>query len=431
MDQFKFIAENYVPVLYKYDIKNTMKMLDQKKAKQMRAEGKVPVLQYLNPAMDFGAISEKMYEKIQKYKTTNPDKKLRPETEGEEAEGANSKMLSARSFEKLCNFKYFYSLMQPGESVGIIASQAIGEPSTQMTLNTFHLAGHGGVNVTLGVPRLREILMTAGQKIKTPSMILLPLPGTKKEAMQQVVNLLKRVRLQEVVRDVEVVHNIEQDSAKGLAAHAYHIRIDLENLAAITATFDVSYDTIKQLFKDQFVPQLVTIISKELKKAKEVGQRQANDIQVRTAAEHKAAQANASEEDEVAPKQQAKKEKDEVGDIEGYEGATQLNKKHENADYDEDDKEEPAVPLEVDSLQKVMEEEEKAAVALTAGKNDKDTKKSRKVSNVDANIDYDKEKEGQIEIVLTFPLECKKILMLEYVAIHNTSLEQYRRSWDR
>merc|ERR1719285_1153913 len=57
-----------------------------------------------------------------------------------------------------------------GEPVGILAAQSVGEPSTQMTLNTFHFAGRGEMNVTLGIPRLREILMVAGQNIKTPSM---------------------------------------------------------------------------------------------------------------------------------------------------------------------------------------------------------------------------------------------------------------------
>jgi len=43
------------------------------------------------------------------------------------------------------------SLADPGEAVGCLAAQAIGEPSTQMTLNTFHLAGFGGgLNITLG-----------------------------------------------------------------------------------------------------------------------------------------------------------------------------------------------------------------------------------------------------------------------------------------
>jgi DNA-directed RNA polymerase I subunit RPA1 len=41
-----------------------------------------------------------------------------------------------------------------------------------MTLNTFHLAGHGGGNVTLGIPRLKEILMTTPTHIKTPIMTL-------------------------------------------------------------------------------------------------------------------------------------------------------------------------------------------------------------------------------------------------------------------
>lgn len=61
------------------------------------------------------------------------------------------------------------SLVEPGENVGLLAAQSIGEPSTQMTLNTFHFAGRGEMNVTLGIPRLREILMTASDHIATPN----------------------------------------------------------------------------------------------------------------------------------------------------------------------------------------------------------------------------------------------------------------------
>ena len=57
----------------------------------------------------------------------------------------------------------------PGEMVGVLAAQSIGEPATQMTLNTFHFAGVSSKNVTLGVPRLKEILNVA-TNIKTPSM---------------------------------------------------------------------------------------------------------------------------------------------------------------------------------------------------------------------------------------------------------------------
>lgn len=61
------------------------------------------------------------------------------------------------------------SLAHPGEMVGTIAAQSIGEPATQMTLNTFHFAGVGSKNVTLGVPRLKEIINIA-KKVKTPSL---------------------------------------------------------------------------------------------------------------------------------------------------------------------------------------------------------------------------------------------------------------------
>lgn len=52
-----------------------------------------------------------------------------------------------------------------------MAAQSIGEPTTQMTLNTFHLAGVSERNVTLGIPRLRELL-DASKRIKTPMMTI-------------------------------------------------------------------------------------------------------------------------------------------------------------------------------------------------------------------------------------------------------------------
>ncbi len=51
--------------------------------------------------------------------------------------------------------KFNQSLAPAGEAIGSVAAQSIGEPTTQMTLNTFHLAGLSEKNVTLGVPRLQ------------------------------------------------------------------------------------------------------------------------------------------------------------------------------------------------------------------------------------------------------------------------------------
>ncbi|KAL0211790.1 hypothetical protein RCL1_005416 [Eukaryota sp. TZLM3-RCL] len=67
--------------------------------------------------------------------------------------------------------KFHQSLVVPGEMVGVVAAQSIGEPATQMTLNTFHYAGVSSKNVTLGVPRLQELINCA-KNIKTPSMVI-------------------------------------------------------------------------------------------------------------------------------------------------------------------------------------------------------------------------------------------------------------------
>jgi DNA-directed RNA polymerase II subunit RPB1 len=65
--------------------------------------------------------------------------------------------------------RFARSLVNPGEMVGSIGAQSMGEPATQMTLNTFHSAGVASKNVTLGVPRLKEVINVA-KTIKTPSV---------------------------------------------------------------------------------------------------------------------------------------------------------------------------------------------------------------------------------------------------------------------
>ena len=64
---------------------------------------------------------------------------------------------------------YSKALVEPGEAVGTIAAQSIGEPGTQMTLRTFHYAGVAELNVTLGLPRLIEIV-DARKNPSTPMM---------------------------------------------------------------------------------------------------------------------------------------------------------------------------------------------------------------------------------------------------------------------
>jgi DNA-directed RNA polymerase subunit A" len=64
---------------------------------------------------------------------------------------------------------YQFAQIDPGSAVGMVAAQSIGEPGTQMTLRTFHFAGVREMNVTLGLPRLIEIV-DARRNPSTPTM---------------------------------------------------------------------------------------------------------------------------------------------------------------------------------------------------------------------------------------------------------------------
>jgi len=77
------------------------------------------------------------------------------------------KELLRREVEKV----YMKQITEPGEAIGIIASQSISEPATQMTMKTFHFAGAAGIKVTQGLPRLIEIF-DAKREPETPMMTI-------------------------------------------------------------------------------------------------------------------------------------------------------------------------------------------------------------------------------------------------------------------
>src|SRR3989344_1509202 len=86
---------------------------------------------------------------------------------------------------------YTTAKINPGESVGLVSAESIGEPGTQMTLNTFHLAGVAEMNVTTGLPRIIEIF-DAQKSIKTPTMeIFLKSPHNQIENIKKFATLIK------------------------------------------------------------------------------------------------------------------------------------------------------------------------------------------------------------------------------------------------
>jgi len=105
--------------------------------------------------------------------------------------------------EKVYN-EYLTSIAEPGESVGIIAAESIGEPGTQMTLNTFHFAGVSEMNVTTGLPRLIEIL-DGRQNISTKMMeVYLKKPYSEGKNIEKIASQLKETTLQEVIKSLSI-----------------------------------------------------------------------------------------------------------------------------------------------------------------------------------------------------------------------------------
>jgi DNA-directed RNA polymerase II subunit RPB1 len=103
--------------------------------------------------------------------------------------------------------RFTRALVNPGEMVGVLAAQSIGEPATQMTLNTFHFAGVSSKNVTLGVPRLKEILNVA-TNIKTPSMVVYQEgDNPTQEAAKLLRSAVEHTNLRSVTAATEIYHD--------------------------------------------------------------------------------------------------------------------------------------------------------------------------------------------------------------------------------
>jgi DNA-directed RNA polymerase II subunit RPB1 len=115
---------------------------------------------------------------------------------------------------------YKRALVAPGEMVGMIAAQSIGEPTTQLTLNTFHSAGVASKsNVTRGVPRIEEIL-SLSENPKNPSLTIYMKKDeeTDKELVRDKIPSIELTILKEIVESVEICFDpddmntlIEQD----------------------------------------------------------------------------------------------------------------------------------------------------------------------------------------------------------------------------
>ncbi|WFD31819.1 DNA-directed RNA polymerase [Malassezia sp. CBS 17886] len=107
-----------------------------------------------------------------------------------------------REFLELCWHKYMRAKIEPGSAVGAVGAQSIGEPGTQMTLKTFHFAGVASMNVTLGVPRIKEII-NAAKAINTPIIAAKLVSEHSEQAARIVKGRIEKTYLGDVASVIE------------------------------------------------------------------------------------------------------------------------------------------------------------------------------------------------------------------------------------
>jgi len=130
--------------------------------------------------------------------------------------------ITKKEFDEICDNvieSYERSLVEPGEAVGTVAAQSIGEPGTQMTLRTFHYAGVAELSVTQGLPRLIEIV-DARNNPSTPTMKI----HMEKELSED------RNEAKAIARNIEMVlvESVASNVSIDLLRQAIDIRFDPE-----------------------------------------------------------------------------------------------------------------------------------------------------------------------------------------------------------
>ena len=151
--------------------------------------------------------------------------------------------LTKKEFDEICDNvidSYERALVEPGEAVGTVAAQSIGEPGTQMTLRTFHYAGVAELSVTQGLPRLIEIV-DARKNPSTPTMKIHLV-----DAIAEDRNAAKRI-----ARNIEMilVESVASNISIDLLRQAIDIRFDAELMEDKALTVEIIAEAIKTKIK--------------------------------------------------------------------------------------------------------------------------------------------------------------------------------------
>ena len=283
-----FLAQNLSSVMsglnmtedYQSLAKDEPKAWHKEAMKKVRKTGKVnamdPALAVFAPAGNLGSTSEAFAKAVEEYIEKNPDRLIRDK---KASTSDKTGKISSKIFRTVMDMKYLRSLVEAGEAVGVVAAQSVGEPSTQMTLNTFHLAGHSAKNVTLGIPRLREIVMTASAKISTPTMTLRLNSELKEEEGHKFAKAISRLSLAELIDEITVAEKI--GSSDGYErAKIYDVVIKFYPKEDYEDEYAIRVQDVARTLKREFIPLLEKLIKLELRKKQRESSLTANSASV-------------------------------------------------------------------------------------------------------------------------------------------------------
>ncbi|KAF9107262.1 hypothetical protein BGX29_006781 [Mortierella sp. GBA35] len=267
INQFKFSAENSKALVEKYKPRQVDAMNHNRRVGR-KPHKYDPTLSLFSPSYYVGSVSEAFEKKLDNYVEKNPDGILAGADGTVTKTSARFPTLDGKKFKALMYLRYMNSLVEPGEAVGLLAAQGVGEPSTQMTLNTFHFAGFGAKNVTLGIPRLREIVMTASTKLKTPTMTLNIKPGVTESQLQSFCQDTSRLTLAQLIDNVQVTERlISKSAASNQKRHkVFAIRLNLFREDEYLSEYGVTAEDVESVIESQFVKKLETAILRDIRR---------------------------------------------------------------------------------------------------------------------------------------------------------------------
>jgi len=169
--------------------------------------------------------------------------------------------LNKKEFDKMMHeikMSFTKAIIEPGEMVGIIAAQSVGEPTSQMTLNTKHFAGVAkGGSANMGVSRIQELLHFS-KNIKTPQMVIYFKDqwANDRSALNKVVSYFKHLSIRQLVSSAEVFYDVGTNDALSKKIKAdnvsspFFVNNQKAEISSLPFVFRIKFDIEKLLDKE-------------------------------------------------------------------------------------------------------------------------------------------------------------------------------------